>query len=144
MACQILVLQMTKRIPDWQLAFAKCVAEHQNVPFKWGEQDCVLWAADTVFAITGEDPAKEFRGAYDSALSAARVLREAGGMEKLVSEKMGGTPVDSRLANVGDVVLVLQDGEPMLGVCNGDTLLATGSNGLVALPMQAAVKIWKV
>ena len=132
---------MTRKL-DWQLAFEKCVAENFSKPFKWGEHDCVLWAANAALAITGSDPALEFRDEYSSPIGAARILKEAGGMEALVSKKFES--ILPAFANVGDILMVMQEGQPMLAVCNGETMLATGLEGLVALPTLSAVKAWRV
>lgn len=135
---------MTTRKLDWQLEFAKCVAENQSKPFVWGEHDCVLWAANAVLAITGFDAAEGFRDTYSGALGAAKLLKDFGGMEALVTTKLEREPTHPAFANVGDVLMVLQDGNPMLAVCNGETMLAPGLEGLVALPTLSAVKAWKV
>lgn len=131
-----------KRKLDWQLSFEKCVAENLSKPFKWGEHDCVLWAANAALAITGSDPAAEYRNEYSSPLGAARILKDGGGMESLVSKKF--KPISPAFANVGDILMVMQEGQPMLAVCNGETMLATGLEGLVALPTLSAVKAWRV
>ena len=132
---------MTRKL-NWQLDFEKCVAENLHKPFKWGEHDCVLWAANAALAITGSDPAAEYRNEYSSPVGATIILRERGGMEALVSEKF--ECILPTFANVGDILMVMQEGRPMLAVCNGETMLATGLEGLVALPTLSAVKAWKV
>lgn len=135
---------MTTRKIDWQLAFEQTVREHKDKAFIWGEHDCVLWAANTVLAITGFDPASNFRGEYSTALGAAKILKEHGGMEALVTGVLERDPVAPAFANVGDVLMVLQEGQPMLAICNGETMLAPGLKGLVALSTLSAVKAWKV
>lgn len=130
------------RLTNWQLEFSKCISENWRKPFKWGEHDCVLWAANNTLAITGSDPALEFRGTYDSALGAARILKEHGGMEALISSKFES--VRPAFANVGDILLVMQNEQPMMAVCNGQTMLAPGEFGLVALPTLSAVNAWRV
>jgi hypothetical protein len=135
---------MTTRLLDWQLEFAKCVDKNRAKAFVWGEHDCVLWAANALIAITGHDPAEEFRGQYSTALGAARILEQAGGMEALVSKQLEREPVPAAFANVGDILLVMQEDRPMLAVCNGETMFAPGLEGLVSLPTLSAVKAWKV
>lgn len=135
---------MTTRKLDWQLAFATCVAENQDRPFIWGEHDCVLWAANAVLSITGFDAAEGFRDRYSTALGAAKLLKEFGGMEALVTAKLEREPTPPAFANVGDILMVMQEGQPMLAVCNGETMLAPGLSGLVSLPTLSAVKAWKV
>jgi hypothetical protein len=135
---------MIKRYDDWQLRFEKAVAENMNKPFEWGSHDCVLWGANAVLAITGYDAADGFRGTYDSALGAAKVLKELGGMEKLTTDKLGVEPVAAGYANVGDILLVNLEGQLTMAVCNGETMLAPSELCLVALPTLSALKTWKV
>lgn len=61
-------------------------------PFAWGEFDCLLWLADWVAERTGIDPAADLRGTYATLLGAARIVKGAGSMSRLV---------DSRLATIG-------------------------------------------
>lgn len=49
-------------------------------PFVWGRHDCLMWLADWIAELRGVDPAAAWRGAYDSPLGAARIVRDAGGM----------------------------------------------------------------
>jgi hypothetical protein len=135
---------MIKRYDDWQLRFEKIVTENLSRPFEWGSHDCVLWGADCVLAITGHDAAENFRGTYNSALSAARVLKELGGMENAITNRLGLSPVAVGYANVGDILLADLEGQLTTTVCNGETMLATGETGLVALPTLSALKAWKV
>ena len=53
-------------------------------PFAWGRHDCLLWLADWIAERRGLDPASELRGRYSTMLQAARIVREAGGVERLV------------------------------------------------------------
>jgi hypothetical protein len=135
---------MIKRYNDWQLRFEKVVAENSNKAFEWGYHDCILWGANAVLAITGYDAAEGFRGTYSTALGAARVLKELGGIEKLINDKLYVEPVPAGYANIGDILLVDLDGQLTTAVCNGETMLAPGEVGLVALHTLSALKAWKI
>lgn len=52
-------------------------------PFAYGRHDCCLFAADWVRAWHDRDPASAWRGGYVDALGAARLVRQAGGVEAL-------------------------------------------------------------
>jgi hypothetical protein len=67
------------------------VAEFRR-PFRWGAADCCTLAADWIFTATGEDPARAWRGAYDSALGARRLMRRSGGLLGLGRAAMAGWP----------------------------------------------------
>jgi hypothetical protein len=130
------------RLHDWQMRFAEFARGRRNRAFEWGGNDCFLFAADAVLAITGADPAGELRGAYASALQAARILRARGGMAALGG--MFGTRIAPLMANVGDVVLVDMGGRETFGVCNGTSVIGPGPAGLASCGMGIATAAWRV
>jgi hypothetical protein len=130
----------TPRLADWRVRLAAVVEQHRNMPFEFGVNDCCLFAADCVQAMTGVDPGAAHRD-YTGMNGAARKIGEFGGVVG-IGDTLFGTPVPVLLARVGDVGLVLASGRESLAVCNGDTWLATGELGQVALPIRSAVKAW--
>jgi hypothetical protein len=132
-----------RRVQDWQVRFADICNERKDAKFVWGSHDCCLWAADVVLALTGTDFGKPFRGQYDSALGAARVLEQHGGVEAIATKSLGN-PIPTLMAGVGDIVAVEVAGRKSLAVCNGAYLLAPGLTALELLGFDAAVAAWKV
>lgn len=130
------------RVRDWQARFASFIAARRGMPFAWGANDCCLFAAGAVDALTGEDPARELRG-YTTALEAARLIEACGGLAQIATDALGAS-VDPSFAAVGDVVLMDNAGRQLLGVCNGGTVLAPGEERMVVLGMDAARAAWKV
>jgi hypothetical protein len=58
-------------------------------PFAWGVHDCLLWLADWIETRCGVDPGAGFRGGrYSSMFGAARIVRDAGGMVRLVDQQV--------------------------------------------------------
>lgn len=132
------------RLHDWQLRYAKECNKWRDAPFKWGEHDCCLWAANIVLALTGQDFANDLRFSYDSALGAAKVLERLGGVEAIATAALG-EPVPVLMAGVGDIVCIDQEGRRSLAVCNGTNVLAVAAaGGLAVLPLTDAVLLWKV
>lgn len=131
------------RLHDWQLRLAAFVSERRCVPFAWGQNDCCLFCADAVQAITGHDFGAELRGTYSSALEAARVLQERGGVAAIATAALGEAR-GPLFAGVGDVVLVEMDGRDALGLCNGLSVLGPSANGLTALGHDAIKATWRV
>lgn len=130
------------RLPDWQGRFSDFGKARASMPFEWGPNDCCSFAAASVEALTGVNPMADAE-AYSTALAAARIVDEAGGMEALASAYLGPA-VSSRMAGVGDVVLVINASREMLGVCNGVNVMAPGELGMVALGMESALAAWKI
>lgn len=63
-------------IPEQALLAA---IENSSEPMVWGKDDCGLWVADIVKAVTGHDPAAEIRDRYTTERGALRIYRKAGG-----------------------------------------------------------------
>lgn len=132
------------RLQNWQIHFEKFIADNRKAPFVWGKHDCCLFAANSVLAITGIDYAKDFRNSYDSAISAAKLIAEFGGLDGVASKLLNAQPVPVGYADVGDVLLASQEGRGLLAVCNGSTMLAPGLDGLITLETYTALKTWKI
>lgn len=134
---------MTARLQDWRTQFGALVQSRARTPFAWGRNDCALWAADCVWAITGADPAADLRGAYSTEFGAARVLLQRGGLAQIATDALG-PPIAPLLATVGDVVLVRTAQGDALAVCNGDHLLGPTSNGLAVYSLADGLQAWRV
>lgn len=57
-------------------------------PWRWGEADCTMFAADWVRLVTGLDPAERCRGRYATELQARRLMRRGGGFVGLIGAEM--------------------------------------------------------
>lgn len=113
-------------------------------PFEYGTQDCALFAASVVEAITGVDVAAVWRG-YAGERAALKIVRDAGGLAKLASHALGET-IRPTFARRGDVVLIERP-EPWgaaLGVCVGTHAAFAGATGLWFEPMPEWRCAWRV
>lgn len=133
---------MTQRIRTWQSALHACVSTRLHKPFAWGSQDCCLFAADCVFAVTGIDPAADLRGTYATEREAARVLQKHGGVAELAFQRIGPV-VRTDQAQPGDVGVTQQEGRATLAVCMGAHWLAPGAQGLVHVPPERVARAWR-
>lgn len=127
------------RFLDWPERLAEFLRSRRRAPFQWGVNDCALFAADAAHAITGADPAAEYRG-YSDEVEALRLIKAAGGMRALVA--LPEKPV--AFAQRGDGVLALIDGRETFGVCVGAQYAAPGAGRLVFRPMTEAVAAFEV
>lgn len=109
-------------------------------------------AADMVAAITGgADIAHGLRGTYDSMETALEILRQHGGLERLVTTRcaeFGWVRSKPSLARRGDLMLLVVPGAPMpaLGVCVGVVAVfpKVGAAGLSYVPVSACKTSWRV
>lgn len=130
------------RLHDWQLRFSDFVQTRAHVPFAWGRNDCCLFAADAVQALTGIDHAAALRG-YDNAIAAQRLIYARGGIRRIATDALG-LEIKPVFASVGDLVLLENAGRELLAVCNGTCALAPGGDGMAVLSMNAALAAWRV
>jgi cell wall-associated NlpC family hydrolase len=130
------------RYRDWPERLVTLIEARRHRPFVWGENDCALFAADAVVAISGVDLAAAHRGTYSDEAGAVAAVAAAGGMRGLVerlSEKRAG------LAQRGDVVIADLEGRETFGiVVGGGFWCAPGPDGLVFRPMAEAVAAFGV
>jgi len=64
---------MTRRV-DWPERLAAFLESRRGAPKCWGSNDCGLFCADAIEAMTGVDPGWELRGTYQNARQALRAL----------------------------------------------------------------------
>jgi hypothetical protein len=132
------------RREDWPERLDAFIEARRNVPFAWGQQDCVLFAADAIQAMTDADPLADVRGHWGTATAAARLLKDRGGLAAAVRGVLG-KPIPYCLAQRGDILLLeLIDGELALGVCVGAEGVGPARNGLIWVPMDHAHMAWRI
>ncbi len=123
------------------------ILDRHDKHFLWGIRDCCLWAADAVHAVTNRDLASDVRGSYWSARQAARVVRERGGLQEMVTQRMG-QPIELSDAIDGDVCMLIPEaheyipGLGALGILWRGSILAQGEKGLAAHRTHEAAMWW--
>lgn len=129
------------------------LAYHSHTPFAWGQFDCCLFAADAIQAMTGVDIASEFRGRYDSKLSAFSLIHSVTG---------GSTVADAAaycakqygldewayplMAQRGDLVVFHNGGNLIAGIVSlsGTQVISVAESGLVTEPITAIERAWRI
>ena len=133
-----------RRHDNWPTLLVAFIEERRHAPFAWGSNDCCLFAADWIRRACGVDFAGGLRGTYASALSAARVLRNQGGVFDLAALRAGLERKPVELVQRGDVVGFEVPGGVALGVCLGSVGAVVGATGLQFPEMNRACAAWKV
>lgn len=134
-----------QRLPHWQLHLDALLCSRLQESFAWGVFDCCLFAADCVQAVTGVDPAEQYRG-YRGARQALRVLDHAGGVG-LIATRALGFPQRLDTARPGDIVLVpadKRDREALAVVVAPGLATLPAARGLVQAPLSMARYLWAV
>ena len=130
------------RRDDWVAQLWEQVEDHAGAQFEWGINDCCLFAARVVDAMTDSDFELELLSQYSDEATALAYIASHGSLEAAVTSHLG-TPAEGRALR-GDVVLCANDGNPCVGVCVGGTVACVGQSGLVFLPRQDIIKRWSI
>lgn len=135
-----------RRREDWPERLAASIEAARCRPFRWGAHDCVLWSAEVVAAMTGTDLAADWRGSYDDALGARRLLQRLGASDAArLAGNLLGNSVPVAQARRGDVVAIdTLDHGLALGICTGQQTAFTGPEGLLFAPTLGCVQAWWV
>lgn len=122
-------MSKTSRLVDWEARLGAYIEAVAGLDHAYGQHDCGLFCAGAVEAMTGVDPAVQFRGGYDDAKSAAKVLRDkgAGTLAKTVAGMFDEVP--PAFAHRGDIVW---NGEA-IGICIGSVALFVSDGGLTRI-----------
>ena len=112
------------------------------MPFEWGKNDCVLFSADAVLAITGQDYAKEYR-TYSSAKEAARLIKKLGGLEAIATSALG-SPIPKADLTAGDIALVTTPNGNCLSVYGGSACVGPGKHGIILVGRENVLVAWGV
>ena len=141
---------MTARTPivrhdNWPRHFYDFLAERNAMPFAWGSNDCALFAAACVQAISGHDIASAYVGLYDNAAGTLSVISQAGGLQAICQQHLGD-PIPVAMAQRGDVVYIQhpQTGRDCLAICCGNELASPGPDGLLYVPVSNGIMAWRV
>jgi hypothetical protein len=128
------------RISTWEDALSDYISIKRHEPFEYGVNDCCLFAAGAVQAITAEDPMVEFRGKYDSLKGSLTVIKEigAGTLEATMDAKF--TEVEIGHAQRGDLAFF----DNSVGVVMGSFAYFVSEDGLDRINRSLWDKCWGV
>jgi hypothetical protein len=149
----------------WQEILHNYLLRRQNESFSWGTMDCCLFACDAVLEMTGIDLAVDFRGKYDSLITAVKAMKRfVADADEDVEEPNDG---ESDLVEAVAVTIALQHGieeVPLLMAQRGDVVLldsplgkglgilglrgthvhCTGPDGIVEVPLIECSRAWRI
>lgn len=108
--------------------------------FRWGSNDCVLFANGATIAMSGRDRVKEAGLKWDGVRDALEIVEAKGGLRSAVSEFL--TEIEPSKAMRGDWVLVAGRDGDLVTVCEGETLVAPSDKGLIRFPRAHAITAW--
>lgn len=112
--------------------------------FHWREWNCCSFVAGWVRQF-GVDVMAGLPGT-GTRHAAHRLIGQLGGsLQAAWTRQLGREPIESTLAQMGDVVLVEIDADQAVGICCGRTAaVLTPADGVAHVPMSAATAAWRV
>ncbi len=145
-------VERMKKLSDWVQRFEATIARAKEKPFDWADHNCCTFAGECFEAITGENGMNTLAHTAGDKRAALRAIRKFadGGLEEC-AVKMAG---ELGLEEVPP--LMAQRGDPVVAVCEGEVLVATmdlsgreilaisPKDGLIRLPMDSAIRAWRI
>ena len=134
------------RYLNWPERLAEVIEAARYRVFAYGGQDCCLFAADCVLAVTGIDYAAPFRGYYSRA-AAYQIIAKHGSLTGLLTAVLD-EPIEPAFAGRGDVVIAeipIVEGEgESVGICLGAFCAFPQAVGLRFHPRSVARLAWRI
>lgn len=135
------------RLSDYRSRVFEVINKHERQPFRYGVNDCALFGADIVEAITGVDPAAQWRGKYRSAAGGLRLMKDAGYKNQAEWLEKHGERVETPFAQFGDIAVLKASTDiagNALGVVGGGFIIGMSKNGLVRVGLDQAVACYRI
>lgn len=130
------------RLYEWEARLSAYVVRVAREGFAPGRHDCALFAAGAVEALTGVDPAAEWRGRYDSVPAGLQLIRAAGHADHIAAAAALLPAIPAAQVLPGDLAVVDGDGgEEALGVVQGALIYVLRPKVLALLPLSAARRL---
>ncbi len=135
------------RLTDWRQRLDDYLDRICRLPFEYGTHDCGLFSAGAVEAMTGFDPATEFRGRYSTHAGITRILRKMGFDDHVGYVCSLFAPIHVSQADIGDLAAVDTGADGLaIGLVSGSRILAPmpGSRGLGSVSLMSAIQAFRV
>jgi hypothetical protein len=125
----------------WESTLAEYLTASEKTIFTWGENDCCLWVAKFVDAITGSNIATDWIGQYSTQEEAQAFMESQGftSPEEIADHHLSEMPITK--VGRGDIVLHPQGA---LGICAGRKSYFLIPVGLTTLNTLQCHKAWGV
>jgi hypothetical protein len=144
---------MITRAKHWATrAYHQYLLDTAKTPFQWGSNDCALFAANGIKAITGVDIADDFRGKYSNEAEAFALIKTMTGGTTVAdaaaycAKKHGLKALANPLfAQRGDlVVFEAPTGSLVAGLVhlNGRHIISVGESGLYRFSIRQVKQAW--
>lgn len=128
------------RLPRWPERLYVYLQTQRSADFVWGENDCALFAAGAIKAVTGQDLGVWYRGQYQSESGAARILKQHGFADLQAFLDHWLPTIDMHAMQRGDLAMF----NGAAGVCFGAGAVFLTEQGIRAAPLDQCAAFWAV
>lgn len=143
---------MLMRRKDWAARLELYLEANAKRKFQYGVWDCCLFACGAIESMTDRDPAEWFRGKYETAAGAVKLMRAAigrGSVKAIVEQvatQFDMTEITTAHARRGDVALIRRARGWSVGIValNGSQIVVAAEKGLMRIPILRAARAWQV
>jgi hypothetical protein len=142
---------MMTRIESWPSELSDYLLRAERIRFRYGSQDCGLFVAGAIRAMTGVDVASTLRGYTNRAEAFKRIGTLCGtptmeAVARHLAALYGVPEVPVLCAQRGDVVLLRSGRRSSLGIVamHGTEVLTPYRAGLLRLPLSHARRAWHI
>lgn len=132
---------MTRK-EQWPTLMWEKIEQYLETPFVWGENDCCLFTARVVDAITGGNYEARLKTHYYDEASARRYIKNSGGLESAVSTYLGESKRGRPLR--GDVVMFAGQLGDTLGICVGNKIASVCDAGVWYIDKNQTICYWSI
>jgi len=126
------------RLSNWQSLLTAYIGQVGAMPFEEGTNDCALFLAGGVMAMTGQDFAAEYRGSYTTIRGGLRMLRKRGFEDHIALAKHHLAEKPIAFAQAGDGAVIDTPEGAALGIVQGHLVYVLREDGLAYLPLTQA------
>jgi uncharacterized protein YfaT (DUF1175 family) len=128
---------------DWASRMFATFDAHMRREFAFGADDCSLFVARVVDAMTDSTFAQQLADAYQDERGALRMLAKHGSLLSATMSFLGEPSTEPRPLR-GDVVLFDGGIDDALGIWDGLHIIAMGEGGLRRVPRSEIKAFWRV
>ena len=132
------------RHSDWKVRLAQYLGDIARAPFEPGVNDCALFAAGAVAAMTGLDLAADWRGKYATLEAGLALLKTAGHADHTALAALHFEEINPVFGAPGDIAVVEGPQGETLGIFQGAGIYVLTTERLGVLPMSFAHRAFRV
>ena len=137
---------MTLKLLGWERNLIEYLREVSAQSFRPGELDCAMFFGGAMLAMTGRDYLEPWKGKYRTIEQAMEMLSEKGFADHIeyVASYLPELP-SPLMAQRGDCAVVRDvEGNPALGVVQGENIYVMTLNGLSMTKLETAIRAFRV